>query len=178
MNLLDGPNADRKSDNVLNLRTASETQVHLAIGVVTYNNSKTQISHLARSIDIAVRELADPTIAVHIWTIDCGTPTAWQLQTPHTQISPRGNLGFGKGMNCLMAAAFSEPGTQWFLCVNPDGVFHADLLKEMVESSRRLPQSLLEARQFPEEHPKVYDPQTCETPWASGACSAHPTRDS
>jgi GT2 family glycosyltransferase len=32
------------------------------------------------------------------------------------------------------------------------------------------PGSLIEARQFPEEHNKQYDAETLETPWASGAC--------
>jgi GT2 family glycosyltransferase len=33
---------------------------------------------------------------------------------------------------------------------------------------------LVEAMQFPEEHPKAYDPATLDTPWASGACLAIP----
>ena len=36
--------------------------------------------------------------------------------------------------------------------------------------------AIIEAVQFPEEHPKVYDPLTFETPWASGACLAIPRR--
>jgi GT2 family glycosyltransferase len=30
--------------------------------------------------------------------------------------------------------------------------------------------ALVEGVQFPEEHPKIYDPETLETPWISGAC--------
>ncbi len=64
----------------------------------------------------------------------------------------------------------------WFLCVNPDGMLHRDLLVEMLQCAERYPDSLIEARQFPEEHPKPYDPETGLTTWASGACMLIPRR--
>jgi GT2 family glycosyltransferase len=69
-----------------------------------------------------------------------------------------------------MAAAFSEASTRWFLCVNPDGVLHRRCLEELLLGSEANPDALVEARQFPEEHRKVYDAATLESPWASGAC--------
>lgn len=73
-------------------------------------------------------------------------------------------------MNLLMSDAFADPRVSWFLCVNPDGLLHAELLVEMMRTAELYPNSLLEARQFPEEHPKPYDPHTGQTLWASGAC--------
>ncbi len=79
-------------------------------------------------------------------------------------------------MNGLMAEAFSDHSVAWFLCVNPDGLLHHSLLSEMLQCSLMYPDSLVEARQFPEEHPKPYDPETGETLWASGACLLIPRR--
>jgi N-acetylglucosaminyl-diphospho-decaprenol L-rhamnosyltransferase len=46
----------------------------------------------------------------------------------------------------------------------------------MLRTAERFPDSLVEARQFPEEHPKHYDPVTGLTLWASGACLLIPRR--
>ena len=73
-------------------------------------------------------------------------------------------------MNVLQAAAFADPGNEAFLCVNPDGIMHCNCLVELLLSHQNGPNSLVEARQFPEEHTKYYDPKTLDTPWASGAC--------
>ena len=79
-------------------------------------------------------------------------------------------------MNLLLADAFADPRVSWFLCVNPDGLLHGELLVEMIRSAESHPDSLIEARQFPEEHPKHYDPHTGLTLWASGACLLIPRR--
>lgn len=143
----------------------------LAIGVVTFNNSLGQLARLLRSIELALRNIDEAQIKVHLFVIDNGRESFW----PESSISSRrfetqGNIGFGRGMNVLMAAAFAEEETEWFLCLNPDGVLHSGALKELLLSNKTHPDSLIEARQFPEEHVKPYDPKTLETPWATGAC--------
>jgi N-acetylglucosaminyl-diphospho-decaprenol L-rhamnosyltransferase len=143
----------------------------VVIGIVTYNNPPNQLAQLSRSIEIAVNGLCEAAVPVRVFLIDNGEESSWPASSiPARRFKARGNIGFGSAMNVLMSAAFSEPETEWFLCINPDGVLHHKLLLELLSSSRAHPQSLIEARHFPEEHVKYYDPQSLETSWASGAC--------
>jgi GT2 family glycosyltransferase len=149
----------------------------IALGIVTYNNETPQLRRLLHSIDHAAARLDPARFGAEVITIDCGAPAEWCVtRLPFRRLEHRGNLGFGGGMNRLMAEAFSDPSVVWFLCVNPDGLLHHALLTEMLRCSLKYPESLIEARQFPEEHPKPYDPTTGETPWASGACLLIPRR--
>jgi GT2 family glycosyltransferase len=71
-----------------------------------------------------------------------------------------------------MQAAFRS-GYEIYIAVNPDGALHPDAVRylvQMVEAARG--RALVEALQFPSEHPKPYDPYTMDTPWVSGACLA------
>ena len=143
----------------------------MAIGVVTYNNPPAHLSQLLRSIELAARRLNEPDISVRLYSIDNGVEAEWaESDIGQTRLASHGNIGFGRAMNLLMSAAFTEPETEWFLCVNPDGIIHHRAFSELLSSSKAQPNSLLEARQFPEEHAKSYDPVTLETSWASGAC--------
>lgn len=143
----------------------------LAIGVVTYNNPPVHLAQLLRSIELSASRLDEPDISVRLYSIDNGAEALWpESEICLTSIASHGNIGFGRAMNLLMASAFAEPETEWFLCVNPDGIIHHRALAELLASSRAQPDSLFEARQFPEEHAKSYDPVTLETSWASGAC--------
>jgi N-acetylglucosaminyl-diphospho-decaprenol L-rhamnosyltransferase len=143
----------------------------VGIGIVTYNNRIEQLRQLLHSVENSASLLKSVGVRALVYTIDCGTATPWY----HTclsfkQLPTVGNLGFGGGMNLLMGDAFSHSLVSWFLCVNPDGMLHPRLLTEMIQCSRQYPDSLIEARQFPEEHPKPYDPFSGETLWSSGAC--------
>ncbi|HEY0098337.1 MAG TPA: glycosyltransferase [Pyrinomonadaceae bacterium] len=143
----------------------------MAIGVVTYNNPPAHLAQLLRSIELSARRLNEPDISVRLYSIDNGAEALWpESGIPLTRLASHGNIGFGRAMNLLMSDAFAEPETEWFLCVNPDGIIHHRALGELLSSSKAQPDSLLEARQFPEEHAKSYDPVTLETSWASGAC--------
>lgn len=141
----------------------------LAIGVVTFNNPPLQIQHLLRSIETAARRF--PGWEVQVLGVDNGDATVW----PSTELGIRrlesaGNVGFAPATNRLMAQAFAEKSVDAFLCLNPDAVLHPRALAEMAAVAERPPLAIVEARQFPEEHPKPYDPVTLETPWATGAC--------
>lgn len=143
----------------------------LVVGVVTFNNSQNELRHLLRSIEVAADKIADPEIAVQLFTIDNGDESLWpESILPLTRFESAGNIGFGKAMNILMDAAFADPATEWFLCLNPDSVIHYKALRELLASSCSSPNTLIEARQFPEEHLKEYNPETLDTPWASGSC--------
>jgi len=143
----------------------------MAIGVVTYNNPPAHLTQLLRSIELSASRLNEPDISVRLYSIDNGSEALWpESDIPLTRLASHGNIGFGRAMNLLMSAAFAEKETEWFLCVNPDGIIHHRALGELLSSSKAQPDSLLEARQFPEEHAKSYDPVTLETSWASGAC--------
>lgn len=142
-----------------------------ALGIVTYNNSPQQLAQLARSIEIAAQRLPQTRVTLRVYIIDNGDESRWPPSSIQcTQLPSQGNIGFGRAINLLMSAAFADQHTEGFLCVNPDGVLHCNSLTELLLSYRNNLRSLIEARQFPEEHVKPYDPQTLDTPWASGAC--------
>jgi N-acetylglucosaminyl-diphospho-decaprenol L-rhamnosyltransferase len=149
--------------------TVSEAK--LAIGIVTFNNTPKQLEHLLLSIDLAVNHISKMMVLTQLCVIDNGEESI----LPNSQIQVNklesiGNVGFGCAMNKLMEMAFSDSSTQWFLCVNPDGVLHYKALDELLTHNYEYPDSLIEARQFPEELPKDYNPTTCDTSWVSGAC--------
>ncbi len=151
--------------------TASGAPSRVALGVVTYNNEATHLRRLLRSIELAADQLDAARHDAGLFTIDCGEAAEWvRARIPHYRLDSQGNLGFGGGMNVLLAEAFAQTAVSGFLCVNPDGLLHRDLLVEMLQTAEANPKSLVEARQFPEEHPKPYDAYTGRTLWASGAC--------
>lgn len=154
-----------------NGQSPADRTFKLVIGVVTFNNPPEQLEHLSKSVRIAADNLDDMPVGVDVFVTDNGEEADWpETDLPVAKFDSRGNVGFGKAMNQMMSAAFANPDTEWFLCLNPDGALHGDALRELLLASGRSPDSLIEARQFPEEHVKRYDPETLETPWASGAC--------
>ncbi len=80
------------------------------------------------------------------------------------------NKGFGVGNN--LAASLGSGDI--ILCLNIDTTVYVDtfceLMKEINSSDEDI--GIWELRQFPYEHPKFYDPLSCETSWCSGACFA------
>ncbi|HEY2705480.1 MAG TPA: glycosyltransferase family 2 protein [Candidatus Dormibacteraeota bacterium] len=83
--------------------------------------------------------------------------------------SAGGNLGFGRAHNLLAGGA--DAGTDLLLLLNPDAIPFHDCLLRLVERARATPEAaLVEACQFPNEHPKAYDPDTGATSWCSAAC--------
>lgn len=143
----------------------------LAVGVVTYNNTETQLRQLGKSLDMAAQAASELIPVVAAFVLDNGAASAWPaLNCPVVRLPPLGNIGFSNGMNRLMERAFQDAACDAFLCLNPDGALHHRALLELALTSQRYPRALLEARQFPEEHPKYYDAHTFNTLWASGAC--------
>jgi GT2 family glycosyltransferase len=142
----------------------------LAIGIVTYNNAVAQLAKLFQSLEIAVKQ-CPRDVDIVVLNQNNGDPIQFPQTTLELKHLPEsGNLGFGKGMNRLMEVAFQQESCTHFLCLNPDGALHHDCLNQLVKMAQDRGPCLIEALQFPEEHPKTYDPKSLEAPWVSGAC--------
>ena len=144
----------------------------IVLGVVLYQNSTVQIDRLVRSVELNQQLLTSVDLDL-----------AWLDNSPDgacnwvADLVPAGatyqqagwNIGFAAGHNRLMKVAFESDDTSAYVCVNPDAVLHPRCLMEMKRESERAPApGLIDARLFPEEHPKPYHPITHDTPWCSG----------
>ncbi|SDQ16579.1 Glycosyltransferase like family 2 [Paraburkholderia fungorum] len=165
--------ADIIQQRVLGLHVKGQRNVKVVIGVVTYNNDQAELERAVEAARISLAEAGLP-VANNLYLVDNGNSSEHcHLDRSFlTRFPSEGNVGFGGGHNRLMRAAFAD-GADIYISLNPDGVLHPDaigsLVKAVLASDGR---SLVEALQFPSEHPKPYDYLTLETPWVSGACLA------
>lgn len=146
---------------------------HVVVGIVTYNTPISDLRRIVSSSSIAM-SVAKVAAQSSILLIDNGeaTDAALGAEFPTQFLPSEGNVGFGAAHNRLMHRAFSE-GAEVYIAANPDGAFHPEAIVAMLQMLQaHRDQVLVEAIQFPAEHPKVYDPVTLDTPWASGACLA------
>ena len=141
----------------------------LRIGIVLFETPRAEVERLARSLTASV---TGPDLQVDVRVLD---------NSPDTRLEPLvlaqlgkgaygwigSNRGYGAAHNAGMSEAFSA-GADAYLCLNPDAVLHPRCLQELWASASLPDTGLVDARTFPEEHPKPYDPQTGETPWCTG----------
>lgn len=163
----------RLQENALGADLKVDTTLNVRIGVVSYNNSDAQMT---RVIGSARKALTHGGFAAdgRVMVMDNGQPSAAAGIQGVTVLPPEGNIGFGAAHNRLMKRAFAE-GADLYIAANPDGAFHPEAVAALAQmSSAYAHRALIEALQFPVEHPKDYDHVTFETPWASGACLAIP----
>lgn len=148
----------------------------VAIGFVTHDVPDAAWRAALAAAEGALRR-AGGRGAARIFVIDNGAPSgAADLLPGCTVVPSRGNIGFGAGHNALMQAAFAQ-GATLYVAVNPDGLLHPDAIAALWRMAQAAEgRALVEALQFPDEHPKLYDPVTFDTSWASGACLAIPRR--
>lgn len=147
-------------------------QFNVAVGFVTFDNAAPQLSRALASAGLALRRAGSARPAVML--IDNGVPTPPEMLERHAveTVPSRGNIGFGAGHNLLMQQAFAA-GADLYVAANPDGFFHPDCIVHLCRmAGATRGGALIEALQFPDEHPKSYDFHDFETPWASGACLA------
>ena len=159
----------------IDLPIPSKTKV--AVGIVTFNNTEDQLRRVTSSAKIAL-EHASIESEKSIFLLDNGASTKAMLHNEPTvsHLPHVGNIGFGAGHNRLMQAAFAQ-GADFYIATNPDGIFHPNAIAALVQMAKAHDDcALIEAMQFPAEHPKDYSPFTFETAWASGACLFIPRR--
>ena len=166
----------RLQDRVLGYGQEIDPATSVAIGIVTYNNTEMQIRRVVGSARRSL-EQAGLLSAARVLILDNGAPSDGVRPDEITTTLPSvGNIGFGAGHNRLMADAFAN-GASIYITAKPDGAFQPGTVVALVQMMLAHDgRALIEAIQFPDEHPKVYDPYTLETPWASGACVAIPRR--
>ena len=76
------------------------------------------------------------------------------------------HIGFGESVNYLFERVSPE---SCFYLVNPDSTPMAGCMSRLMDTFRSRSAAMVEARQWPSEHPKEFDPSSGMTPWASGA---------
>ncbi len=150
-----------------------DARTKVTVGIVTYNNPPEQMRRVVGSALTALAR-AGLTATGRIAILDNGAATAGAVVSdPAISYLPAvGNVGFGAGHNRLMQDAFAA-GADIYIATNPDGLLEPEAIGALVQMMAAYNgRALIEALQFPDEHPKVYDPYTLETPWVSGACLA------
>lgn len=75
-------------------------------------------------------------------------------------------MGFGEAINHLFECV--KPRST-FVVANPDTVPTPLAVRMLVQTLSTRCAGLVEARQWPFEHPKEYEEETLQTPWATGA---------
>ena len=154
--------------------------VSVVCGTVLYETPPDDLRRLAKSVQTAASTAG---VSYNFSAIDNSTCTTQEnfaeivgKAIPAVLHPSEGNIGFGSGHNRLMSQAFAE-NAQYYIALNPDGFLHPDAISALVARAQRVDDfALLEARQFPNEHPKIYNFKTLETPWCSGACLMIPQR--
>ena len=164
---------DFVQNRALGLHIDVKSDTRVAIGLVTYNNSAEELALAVGAAELSLKT-ADLSTAGSLFLLDNGASTDESIHARDciTRLPSRGNIGFGGGHNYLMRAAF-DAGFDIYIAINPDGALHPDAVRALVQMVLAADgKALVEALQFPSEHPKPYDEHTLDTPWVSGACLA------
>jgi GT2 family glycosyltransferase len=142
---------------------------HICIGIVAHQTSIESLRRLAASARSAVTRCGGDVTA-QIRVLDVGGTLKKSDLPDDVIVDFSSNEGFGSGHNRCMKIAF-DSGATAYIAANPDGSFHPDCIRNLLAMHHMQGgNALIEARQFPEEHPKYYDPVSLATPWVSGAC--------
>lgn len=159
----------------LGLRGSTACQQVVIVGIVTYNQTEREIEQLVATAQQALfADLCDRRSRILIIDNGESTKSSNDLTQNISYLPSRGNIGFGAAHNILMVEAFKN-GAGLYIATNPDGRFHREAIGELVRmASAHENRTLIEAIQFPEEHPKHFDVETFDTPWVSGACLTIP----
>lgn len=142
----------------------------VAIGVVTFNNPANEVRRSLGAALAAFENHSSGSGVVYVLENGAVTDDAC-LQAPRVRVcDSTGNIGFGAAHNRLMSQAF-DAGATHYMALNPDGVLHPGAVRAMMNMmAANHDRALIEAIQFPREHPKPYDLTSFETPWVSGGC--------
>jgi len=145
----------------------------LKLSIVLFNNSQAEIELLCRSIEIAT-QFAIKKVDCTVSFINNGNAIPLPALSIESEIiHGQGNVGFGAAHNLVFKKCFLDEGYDYVLATNPDGAFHQKAILNLFEFANQYSGDLISARQFPEEHPKPYNPVGGESGWVSGACLLH-----
>ncbi len=162
---------DAIRDHHLGVHRKIDAGTRVAIGLVTYNNDDQALRVAVGAARLAlVRAGLIPDRA--IWVLDNGSSSDDAIVPADAvvRLPNQGNIGFGAAHNLLMSAAFAD-GADLYVTINPDGALHPDSIGALVRTVQaHAGRAVVEALQFPLEHPKPFDATTLDTPWVSGAC--------
>ena len=157
-----------------------EKEPLIGIGIILFHTTEKELVHIVMTLRKAMngaeaggwrRPLVVLADNSHEWDAEGISRVSILADVPlHFHPTPA-NGGFGSGHNHLMAFSFEKLGATHYLCLNPDGMLHPEALTYLYEAIKFHPlPAMIEARQFPGEHPKFYDGDTLETDWCSAAC--------
>jgi N-acetylglucosaminyl-diphospho-decaprenol L-rhamnosyltransferase len=140
----------------------------LAILNVLYDNSEAEMAQFYRELD---RTMAGSEHAWELYVLDNSEPGLKHAVPASANYSRTGkNEGYTRGCNLLMEQAFAD-GCDAVITMNVDGFPLPGCVANLVEAlDENGGDALIEARQFPKEHPRYYDPETGLTDWVSGCC--------
>lgn len=146
----------------------------LTISMVTFNSSR----WLAKFFDTLLVE-SYPKELITLLFVDNGSSDATladieefarlnESKYRRIELFQRPNLGYGAGND----HAIRHTDDRYVLVTNVDVEFHGDTLQSLVSRALLDDERVAcwEARQYPYEHPKYYDPVSLETAWSSHAC--------
>ncbi|TAG48262.1 MAG: glycosyltransferase [Betaproteobacteria bacterium] len=143
--------------------------------VIAFHPDAQQFQALANSLIQA--SASGVPLHLRVWHNDGGAPVAGDVfamyegaRAQGLRVSAQGgegNLGFGPGINRLLAHSSSE----FVLVLNQDAIPEAGALELLSAMARSDPPDIAawEMRQIPFEHPKLYDPVSLDTEWFSAA---------
>ena len=135
-------------------------------GIVLYNTALADVTRLFRSIKTACRQASYGFTVTFLRNSDEHLILPEEILNTTNIIEYTGNLGFGKGHNKIVESLNTVEG--WYIGLNPDG-FLSPWSLEKIKDWKPTVYNLYEFQQHPQEHPKVFDPITGRTAWASGA---------
>lgn len=148
-------------------RTTGDRRI--AMGIVTHQNNERQLAKGIAAARLAAAR-SKLTGSYLIFVMHNGGPIPVPMGEDIVVLPNEVNLGFGAAHNTMMQEAFHS-GFDAYLTLNPDGALHPDAMDHLIAAAySSSADALVEALQFPCEHPKVYDEYTRETSWVSGAC--------
>jgi hypothetical protein len=165
------------------------------VQTVRYGGDAPDLLRMLRSVAAAARRVGTKatTPAFTVAIGDCGAP-----EDPHAVLDDKvlaeargflakahisldyvafmANLGHGAGQN-LLAKRVTETrragsGKDVLILLNPDTYLSPGCLGPLLAALDSDSVGIAEARQIPLEHPKIFDPMTGDTPWASGCLMA------
>jgi N-acetylglucosaminyl-diphospho-decaprenol L-rhamnosyltransferase len=156
----------------------------VSIGIILYKANLEIICKALNLFSRQIRKSSDFTLFIYLLDNDNGNQEKEVCDLINNLNLPISikyfaseNIGFGKGHNKIFSIVKQDltDNFDYYLCFNHDAIPHPLLLNNLLQKALETnDKGIYEAVQSPEEHPKVYNPETGETNWCSGACLLFP----